>query len=102
MLLNINKLDQERATQAIANLRKTIDERENGDTPDDALRKELNAARTELLHYLDAHDQYFDALPKKQQVLRDSAWQVTTVKEMHGLLTEAREIVAGQQQKISA
>ncbi|GAB2954899.1 hypothetical protein GCM10027048_20580 [Hymenobacter coalescens] len=30
MLLNINKLDQERATQAIANLKKTIDDRENG------------------------------------------------------------------------
>jgi hypothetical protein len=30
MLLNINKLDQERATQAITNLKKTIDDRENG------------------------------------------------------------------------
>ena len=30
MLLNINKLDQERASQAISNLKKTIDDRENG------------------------------------------------------------------------
>ena len=32
MLLNINRLDQERATQAIAKLRKAIDDRENGQT----------------------------------------------------------------------
>ncbi|WP_019947905.1 hypothetical protein [Hymenobacter aerophilus] len=32
MLLNINRLDEERATQAIAKLKKAIDERENGQT----------------------------------------------------------------------
>jgi hypothetical protein len=32
MLLNINRLDEERATQAIAKLRKAIDDRENGQT----------------------------------------------------------------------
>lgn len=31
MLLNINRLDEERATQAIAKLRKAIDDRENGE-----------------------------------------------------------------------
>ncbi len=31
MLLNINRLDEERAVQAIAKLRKAIDERENGE-----------------------------------------------------------------------
>jgi hypothetical protein len=30
MLLNINRLDEERATQAIAKLKKAIDDRENG------------------------------------------------------------------------
>lgn len=30
MLLNINRLDDERATQAIAKLKKAIDDRENG------------------------------------------------------------------------
>ena len=32
MLLNINRLDEERAMQAIAKLRKAIDDRENGHT----------------------------------------------------------------------
>ncbi|NVO33003.1 hypothetical protein [Hymenobacter lapidiphilus] len=32
MLLNINRLDEERATQAIAKLKKAIDDRENGQT----------------------------------------------------------------------
>ncbi|HEX8349632.1 MAG TPA: hypothetical protein VF598_06710 [Hymenobacter sp.] len=32
MLLNINRLDEERATQAIAKLRKAIDDRENGES----------------------------------------------------------------------
>jgi hypothetical protein len=31
MLLNINRLDEERAVQAIAKLRKAIDDRENGE-----------------------------------------------------------------------
>ena len=31
MLLNINRLDEERAIQAIAKLRKAIDDRENGE-----------------------------------------------------------------------
>lgn len=32
MLLNINRLDEERATQAVAKLRKAIDDRENGES----------------------------------------------------------------------
>jgi hypothetical protein len=32
MLLNINRLDEERATQAVAKLRKAIEDRENGES----------------------------------------------------------------------
>ncbi|MCC3159487.1 hypothetical protein LJ737_19755 [Hymenobacter sp. 15J16-1T3B] len=109
MLLNINKLDQERAAQAIANLKKTIENRENAPTKQvppvsekEQLQREVNGARQDVLEYLDRNEAYFDHDTKKERQLKEYAWNATSLAELAEVQRLAEEAVAALRAKADA